>query len=975
MKTALLNLLMALALAATASARADSNNPNTDWFSRAKYGVFIHFLPSGAAGLKQVEQFDVKALAGQLEDMGAGYVVLTLGQNSGYFCSPNAAYAKQTGYVPGERCALRDLPLDLHRELQSKGIRLLLYLPCQTPNQDARAQKSFGLPEGPRDQPLDAAFAAKWSEVIQEWADRYGDRVAGWWFDGAYEHIHFNEAIAARYAAAVKHGHPGALVTFNPGVKMVRWTKAEDYTAGELNEPLTVIPTERWLQGSQWHALTYLGDSWGQRNTRFTDDQWVDWAKKVTARQGVLTLDMGPNYDAAAGPVGQLAAAQVKQVQAIRAALRPANGPDGAAAPRRLKRADSFYGIHFDFHAGTDCTEIGRNTTPAMVEGILAAAHPDYIQIDCKGHPGLSSYPTKVGNRAPGFVGDPLRVWREVTARHGVALYMHYSGVWDSEAIRQHPDWGVVNADGKTNGNATSFFGPYAERLLIPQLRELAGDYGVDGAWVDGECWASAPDYSEAALAAFRKATGIQDIPRRRQDPHWYEFLQFHRDAFRDYLRHYLAEVKKTHPDMQLCSNWAFTDHMPEPVCAPVDWISGDFSPEDSVNSARFSGRYLAHQGKPWDLMAWGFTLQGETRNGSRHKSAVQLQREAAVVMSQGGGFQSYYNQRRDGSVPAEHLPVLAEVAKFCRARQPFCQGATPVPQVALLYSTASHYREINGLFNRDLSRLQGTLQALVESGLVVDVVGEHSLGPRLAEYSLVVVGECDTLEPAFEQRLVRYVEEGGSLLLVGPEAASRFAAQLDVTLGPAGNDPRHLDSGDTLVPTRGQTREARLGDRARKVGQLHATGDRTSPSQPAASIAPLGKGRIAATYFAFSRGYLEQRSPAMRSFLADLSRRMAPATLVEVRGPGTVDVSVNRVRGRLAVNLVNTSGAHWDTKKPLVDSLPPVGPLKLAIRASAKPARVTLQPEGQPLPFEYEDGMIRTTVPEVGIHAIVLVE
>ena len=35
-----------------------------------------------------------------------------------------------------------------------------------------------------------------------------------------------------------------------------------------------------------------------------------------------------------------------------------------AAPPQRLKRADSFLGIHFDFHAGPDCTEIGKNTTP-----------------------------------------------------------------------------------------------------------------------------------------------------------------------------------------------------------------------------------------------------------------------------------------------------------------------------------------------------------------------------------------------------------------------------------------------------------------------------------------------------------------------------------------------------------------------------------------------------------------------------------
>ena len=79
------------------------------------------------------------------------------------------------------------------------------------------------------------------------------------------------------------------------------------------------------------------------------------------------------------------------------------------------------------------------------------------------------------------------------------------------------------------------------------------------------------------------------------------------REAFQRYLRHYITEVKRTHPEFQFCSNWAFSDHMPEPVCAPVDFLSGDYSPQDSVNSARFSARYLARQGKPWDLMAWSF--------------------------------------------------------------------------------------------------------------------------------------------------------------------------------------------------------------------------------------------------------------------------------------------------------------------------------------------------------------------------------
>jgi hypothetical protein len=296
---------------------------NTDWFRDAKYGVFMHFLPGDAKSLALVDEFDAESLAQQVQSLGAKYFVITLGQNSGYFNSPNGAYDKITGYAPGERCSVRDLPLALHKALAPKGIRLMLYLPCQTPNEDARAQKAFGLPEGAKDQPLDIPFAKRWAEVIREWSDRYGDKVAGWWFDGGYEHVRFNETIARTYADAAKHGHPHAIVTFNPGVKLIHYTAAEDYTAGELNEAFGVVPKSRRLNGSQWHALTYLGHSWAERDTRYPAASWAAWVKSVIAREGVVTLGMGPNYDAKFGPIGALSEPQVKQVMAIKAALEP----------------------------------------------------------------------------------------------------------------------------------------------------------------------------------------------------------------------------------------------------------------------------------------------------------------------------------------------------------------------------------------------------------------------------------------------------------------------------------------------------------------------------------------------------------------------------------------------------------------------------------------------------------------------------
>ncbi len=563
----------------------------------------------------------------------------------------------------------------------------------------------------------------------------------------------------------------------------------------------------------------------------------------------------------------------------------------GPTTPTRLTRADSFLGIHFDFHAGRDCTNIGAHTTPVMIENIIALVRPDYLQIDCKGHPGLSSYPTKVGTQAPGIIGDPLRTWREVTAKHGVALYMHYSGVYEQQAIR-NPGWAAINGDGKPNERATSFWGPYAEKLLIPQLRELAGDYGVDGAWVDGECWASVPDYSPVALKAFRDATGITDAPRKPGEPHWFEFLEFHREAFRKYLRHYITEVKKTNPNFQLCSNWAFTDHMAEPFSAPVDFLSGDYSPQDSVNSARVSARYLARQGKPWDLMAWSFS----TKPDRNQKSAVQLQREAAVVVALGGGFQAYFTQNRDGSVRLNEMPVMAEVAKFCRARQAICHRAEAVPQVALLLSTAAHYRKANGLFPRNYGNLTSTLLTLLENQYSVEVLGEHHLTGRMSQYPLIVIPEWEYLEPKFKDELTAYAKSGGKILLIGKSSG--------------------------LLP------------------------------------AVQGRGRIATT------------EPAG---LLPCVRELFPKPMVEITGSHDVDVCIARNHGKLLVNLVNTTGPHHT--QSIIESIPPVGPLNVTIRHAKKPAKVTLEPSGQPLPFHYYDGNIQLTIPQVAIHEIIAVE
>ena len=642
--------------------------------------------------------------------------------------------------------------------------------------------------------------------------------------------------------------------------------------------------------------------------------------------------------------------------------------------PPRLTRARSFLGVHFDFHAGPDCKDIGRRVTRASIERMLRMVRPDYVQCDTKGHRGLSSYPTRVGNAAPGFVRDPLRIWRAATARQGVALFAHHSGVWDDAALARHPSWGRVDEKGRRDKHITSVFGPYVHRLLIPQLKELADDYGLDGAWVDGECWATKPDYHPRVLRAFRQATGLRP-PRGTDDASYPAFAGFCREAFRRYVRCYVDALHAHAPGFQVTSNWAFGSFMPEPVTARVDFLSGDYDSRNSLHAARWEGRCLAAQGMPWDLMAWGFV---KTDDLWQSKSAVQLKREAAAVLALGGGVQVYFTQRRDASIDLSRMEVMAEVAQFCRARQRYCHRAVAVPQIAYLHSRADHDQRYKALFtNLEFHDVKmGTLGALLDAQYCVEVLGEHHMLGRMKRWPLIVLNEIEGMDKEFRRQLLEYVRRGGNLLLVGPGTAKRFSAELGIAwAGPEVERTCWIEAGGALGALKTPVRPVRLRRGTKVCGLVHASNDVSSPGEPVATVRRLGRGRIAGIYLNFGEPYKRATSFAARDFLASIVHGLFPRPLVEVRGSHTVDVSLARLRGQLTVNLVNTAGPHCQDSMLTWDEIPALGALEVRIRLPKRPRRIVLAPGRKPLHFTYARGVATCVVPRLDIHAVLLVE
>src|SRR5512135_2941476 len=195
-------------------------------------------------------------------------------------------------------------------------------------------------------------------------------------------------------------------------------------------------------------------------------------------------------------PILMIAAAMAATLSCRKGSPPAAATSDPFAFPRStpVLRKDAFFGLHFDLHPQETDTSLGADISEDNIRDLLARVRPDYVQYDCKGHAGWTGYPTAVGWASPGIVKDSLAVWRKATRDLGVGLFIHYSGVWDSKAVKEHPEWARVDPDGKRDSNATSVFGLYVDKLLIPELIEVTTKYGLDGVWADGECWAAQLD-------------------------------------------------------------------------------------------------------------------------------------------------------------------------------------------------------------------------------------------------------------------------------------------------------------------------------------------------------------------------------------------------------------------------------------------------------------------------------------------------
>jgi hypothetical protein len=640
-----------------------------------------------------------------------------------------------------------------------------------------------------------------------------------------------------------------------------------------------------------------------------------------------------------------------------------------------------YFGLHYDLHANEKDTELGTRCGLDELLPALKLLRPDFVQTDCKGHPGMTSWPTTVpdGTTSPGVVKDALLQWREATRQLKMPLHCHYSGIWDRAAAKKHPDWAVQPPPGTEPAKPSEKMcprGPYLEKLLIPQLKELIDRYEVDGFWMDGELWAVEPCYCPRCLAAFRERSGLAEAPTSLEDPHWPEWQRFTLDGFKEYVASYVTAVHEHKEGVLVCSNWLQTFRNPGcPEDVPTDWISGDNSWIWGLDGSRCEARWLCNRGKPWDIMLWAFSCShgmGQPNSPWTMKPVDMLAQEAAMLMATGGNVQVYENPSvRTGQLVPWRLQRLRELRRFIAKRRSLCQGTLGLPQVVVLHSEEHYYSQPSGMnlmHGYDVSPVRGAVFALSECHYGVDVMDEWALLQTLYAFPVVVVPEQVRLSEKMLSALKRYVRAGGLLFVTGAGMAERFGLSfLGVEkLSCEENVTYHLplNKGRASVPLHSKSWALlQLSKKGRGIGKLGRTPlcDERLLDAPAAVFTRVGQGRVLYVPADLFRDFAHNRYPLTREFVQELMKRLYPDPVVSIQAPLAVDVTMRFKNNALQFHFINrSSGIPNQPNNGMVDEIPAIGPLKLSLHMGWKPEIVQWH-------FEDESSLSWQWTPEPG--------
>ena len=639
----------------------------------------------------------------------------------------------------------------------------------------------------------------------------------------------------------------------------------------------------------------------------------------------------------------------------------------------------------------------------------------DCLELYCKDHHGTCYYPCSLGLPHPrNILGELLPELK----KRDIRLIAYFSVCFDNYALGIHPEWRMVNYLGDPYKlrpfYMASICSPYTD-FALQQLDELARNYAVDGFWLDiiplardvrQDLWMIAPhpipDYSLYARRSYEAETS-EPLPIQPTPAEADQIFEFMTAKVDDFLNQAYAVIRRYLPEAVITYNAAGA---PGDPIDSADLISIEGHAPEYLRQS-FNARWAKTRGKPFEILTAGALPRmalGGGWNGFDQKPLKFLELENAIAIAHGGSMVFGQAPYPDGETDSAQFTGFAELFRTARELEPWLREPTGLSDVGLVFTPKP----------RRASRLWGLMQdgaeafhgALIDMHLQYDII---QLDRDLLGYQLLVLPDQAALGDDELHMLRDYVSAGGRLLASGCSSlwdenggrrsdfglADVFGVEYEkeagcefVYLRLADDALRsHVTALPILIdemPLRVAPRGAEvLGDfYAPEAGRSEATtilwGDAGPDEEkrfPGIVRNRFGDGEC--IYIAAPLRAKGMPNAWVKRLMGVLAANLVEQPVLRKDAPAGIEAVLNEQNGRCVIHLINRylgSADHvaWgDDSAKLRDISIEVD----LSRTDLENVTCMYCAPNSPLDYQYENGRLKTILPELNLHAVVVIE
>ena len=438
-----------------------------------------------------------------------------------------------------------------------------------------------------------------------------------------------------------------------------------------------------------------------------------------------------------------------------------------------------------DMHIDDWSPEFLSQFSPEAYVENLKTAQINYAMIYFQSHAGQCYFPTATGDLHAGMKNRPDLMKRTVDLckENGIRVCGYYSLIYNTREHDKHPEWRLLQPSGdsdRNSRNTTIETLPFASvkparygfccpnnpgyrEFVFRQIDEMLDFFQPDAMFFDMPFWPHLC-YCDHCKARYKEFTG-HEIPVDPQlgTQEYYEVLQYKIKFMGEFIQGVSDYVKLRRPGMPVEHNIAHavtgvTDFgCVEEVVNACDYVGGDLYGNLYNHSFSCKCFRAMSANQPFEQMITrcksGLRVHTVTKSVDEMKTAI------SNTMAHHGASLVIDAIDPVGTMDERVYQRIGEVFDFQKQYEPWFTGDY-VEDIGIYFGMRSRMRK-DTFHSRDCCKLLS--KALIRAHIPHGVTGSFS---ELDRYPIIAAPVLSKLEDGDNERLIRYVADGGTLYI-----------------------------------------------------------------------------------------------------------------------------------------------------------------------------------------------------------------